>query len=170
MENYGTAIGFRTYTEARGYVLPASDDTAIEAALVVSSEWLDGRYRSAFRRPNTAKTGGRAQVLEWPRQGFTDADGNAIPGDTVPREIERATYEAATRQLRAPGSLSTDAAIGKAYKRVAIEGAISVEYAGAASITDLQLTIPLIDHILAALVGGKDDGGNSGITASVFRG
>jgi len=166
-DRYGTVDGFTTYVTARGYDLPATDPDDVGAALVVASDWIDGKYGAEFRASGTLKTGGRAQVLEWPRTGFMDAYGYAIPSDSVPREIEKATYEAAYRQLIKPGTLFTDYVGSKAYKQVHIEGAISVTYAGGASAQNAQIVIPLIGHYLAALIGGQ--GGTTSVTGYASR-
>lgn len=172
---YGTAANYKAYVEARTGTAPAQADAVIEAALLVASEWLDGKYASSFisapsNSPirygvgvyaSTYKTGGRDQIREWPRMGFTDRYGYPIPNDQVPREIENATYELTKRHLATPGSLQVDVQ-PSAFKRVSVDGAVSVEYAGL-SAAELQLQIPVIDGILANLLAsGSEISGMSG--------
>lgn len=153
-EFYGTSTGFTTYVTARGYAA-AIDPDDIEPALIVASEWIDGRYGAAFRAGGTFRTAGRAQDREWPRAGFVDGSGYPIAADEIPREIEKATYEAAYRQLVAPGSLSTDYVAAKSIKSAAVDGAVSVTYAGASSASDAQLVVPWIDQLLAPLLSWR---------------
>lgn len=162
MPEYGTVAAFRAYHTARGRVTDEYDDDEVEAAKLVASEWLDGRYRSQF--PGT-KVGQRAQVREWPRVGGIDRDAYAIPSDTVPTEIENAVYEATLRQLLNPGSLSVDWTPPK-YKRASVEGAVSVEYAMFASASDVQTRFAVIDDILAPILTGCGETSSlSGATA-----
>lgn len=152
---YGTASGFRAYLTARGITLPADsgDDIVVNAKLVVGSEWLDARFRSMF--PGR-KTGGRSQEREWPRTGASDEEGYAIDSVTVPIEVEYATYEATLRDMNQPGILSTDYTPNK-YKRAAVAGAVSVEYAAFNSGTEAQIQLQAVVDILSRLLD-LDDG------------
>lgn len=166
---YGTEAAFTDYCEARQYDIPAgavSED--ILAALLVASEWLDARYVPVWLASGTFKTGGRAQVREWPREGYVDVYGYPIDPNSVPREIENATYEAALRQLVNPGSLMVDYTPGK-YKQVSVDGAISVTYADFNGAYDVQLDVPIIDGIIAPLVNGFPGANLSGLTGHVYR-
>lgn len=147
---YGTAVGYVAYWTARGTV---PDDTTpkIEAALLVASEYLDANYRSFYAG---TKVNGRSQKRDWPRQAAYDVNYDQIADDEIPDEIDEATYQAASRELATPGSLRTDAIMGKAIQSVSIDGAVSVVYAGAGSIADLQPTFPAIDAILAPILTG----------------
>lgn len=166
MTDYGTVSGFKTYhtTRGRADAIVEYDDDEIEAAKLVSSEWLDSKYRALF--PGL-KVGYRAQVREWPRQGGTDIYGYAIPSATVPDEINNATYEATLRELRLPGGLSKDYTPGK-YKRVSIDGAVSAEYITGASASDFQAQIAVIDEILSTIL--SEAGSYSPLSGRVSRG
>ena len=162
MPDYGTVAGFRAYHIARGRNTDEWDDDEVEAAKLIASEWLDGRYRGQF--PGL-KVGQRAQVREWPRNGGVDRDGYAIPAGSVPAEVENATYEATLRQLATPGSLSVDWTPPK-YKRASVDGAVSVEYAMFAGAADVQTRFIVIDDILATILTGCGDTSSlSGATA-----
>lgn len=130
---YGTVAAANTYHAERGNAAwAAGSDPNKEAALLRAStyvdalgvEMCDGQPVSKF--PGT-KTGGRTQVRSWPRTGATDIDGHAIPSDAVPIEVEHATYEAALRELAAPGSLSPDYTPGRQVKREKVD-VLEVEY------------------------------------------
>lgn len=164
-EFYGTAAGFRAYHVARGNDVPAEavDDDTVNEWLLVGSEWLDGRYQSSF--PGL-KVGMREQLREWPRYDAQDVYGYYIPSDAVPREMINATYEAALREGVSTGSLSVDYTPNK-YKRAAVDGAVSVEFAGFNSAWDTQKQIPIIDQILYPILTGS--GNVSALSGSVVR-
>lgn len=161
-DNYGTIGGFRAYHDDRGNPNLTIDDEDVQSSLLVGSEWLDAVYRSGF--PGL-KVGQRAQVREWPRVGGTDIYGYAIDASIVPVEIEKATYEAAMRQALTPGSLSKDWTPSK-YKRVSVDGAVSVDYVSFANANDIQTRFAIIDQILAPILTGY---GGTG-TASALTG
>lgn len=127
MDHYGTPQGLRDYCTLRGIALPADmlDDEEAEIALRVGSEFVDYGYSDLF---GGTKTGERAQVREWPRRQAYDVDQYLIGENTIPREIESATYEAAAIHARNPGSLSVDYTPSK-YRSVSVDGAVSVEFA-----------------------------------------
>lgn len=164
---YGTAAGFIAYHTARGRATAIADfdDPEIEAALLIASEWLDGRYFSGF---SGFKTGGRDQVRQWPRYGTFDNEAHSLPSDIVPREVEYATYEATLTQLVSPGSLSVSYTPGK-YKAARVEGAVSVEFAQFSSAYDIQTQFPIIDGILAPILGGVGSNAFSGLSGAGVR-
>lgn len=143
---YGTYAGFLAYHTERGRDVGDYAETEVNPALLVSSEWLDNAYRDEL--PGL-KTGGAAQVAEWPRTGVMDYYGYAVSSATVPDAIERATYEVALRVLKDRDVLSPDVAPNK-YKRVTIEGAISVDYADTSG--GLQTQMPIVGQILSMLL------------------
>lgn len=166
---YGTVQGFEDYITARGYEIPAvADDEDIAISLLVGSEWLDYRYISNWISSGTYKNGGRAQVREWPRSGYIDAYGYAVASDAVPFEIERATYEAALRNLNALGSLMKDYTPNK-YTQASVEGAVSVTFADFGSAYDTQLQIPVIDGILTPLLGSVLTANVSSLSGATLR-
>lgn len=163
---YGTATGFKTYESDRGRPADAGvTDAEIDAALLVASEWLDGVYRSSFAG---LKVGGRDQIREWPRTGVVDMYGYAVSSDGVPREVENATYEATFRQIANPGSLIIDYTPGK-YKKAAVSGAVSVEYASFGYASDAQPQYLVIDQILAPLLLAVGAGDYSGLSGKLVR-
>lgn len=159
---YGTVNGFKTYTTERNITRPSEDDNIIQAALIVASEWLDAIYRSSF--PGL-KVGQRVQVREWPRIGAQDVYGYSIASDSVPREVEYATYEAALREMTTPGSLSMDYTPPK-YKQASVHGAVSVTYSTFDSVRDAQIKFQKIDEILSTILRADRD---SGLVGSACR-
>lgn len=164
---YGTAAGFIAYHTARGRATAIADfdDPEIEAALLIASEWLDGKYFVNF---SGYKTGQRDQIREWPRYGTFDNEGFSLPSDAVPREVENATYEAALTQLVSPGSLSVTFTPGK-YKSARVEGAVSVEFAQFSSAFDIQTQFPIIDAILAPILSGYGSNAFSAMSGAGVR-
>lgn len=166
---YGTAEGFADYQTARGRTIPGTwDDTAIEAALLSASEWLDGIYGPSFIG---YKTGGFLQDREWPRT--TAVIESAIPPyifatDEMPERVEQATYEAAFRQLTAPGSLQIDYVPTK-YKTVEVIGAIRVDYQQFVNATDVQTQISVVETLLWPLIDCGSPSSMSGLSGSVTR-
>jgi hypothetical protein len=161
---YGTASGFRSYLTTRGITAPtgADDDDTVGAKLVVSSEWLDARYNTLF--PGR-KTNGRSQEREWPRLGASDHEGYAIDYTLTPVEVEYATYEAARREFTTPGVLSRDYTPNK-YQKVAVSGAVSVDYTNFNSAQDTQIQLQIVSDILRPLLRYS---GDSVLSGDLFR-
>lgn len=152
---YGTASGFRTYLSARGLTATnSSDDAKVNAKLLVSSEWLDAKYANLFPGRRVL---GRNQEREWPRNGASDIYGYSIPNNVIPTEVENATYEAAMREMNSPGGLSKDFTPSK-YRRAAVSGAVSVEYAPIISSSEVQVQLQIVDEILSPIL--RSDGGS----------
>lgn len=148
---YGSDAGFLAYHEARNRDVSSIDPDDIAAARLVASEWLDGRYRSSF--PGL-KTGQRAQEREWPRIGAYDTYGYSLPSDTVPIEVDNATYELALRDMQSPGVLNPDYTPNK-YKRVSIDGAIAVDFTTFDNAMDIATQFPIVGQWLAPLLTGS---------------
>lgn len=150
-ESYVSVSDAVAYAAARGLAFPASPTDKAEAALRRATAYIDNTYRTRF--PGQRKMF-RKQGLEWPRVGVVDMNGFAVMSDEIPVEVIRATCEAAVRELATPGSLNPDVTPGKVKKRVRVEGAVEVEYAvGAGGVASQQPISPIIDGILAALIG-----------------
>lgn len=157
---YGTLEGADSYHQARGNaVWAAGSDDARIGALVRATDYIDGRYRVLLASGRWSsmfpgvRTAGRGQPNEWPRTGASDYDGDPIQPDEIPEEVERATYEAALRELASPGSLSPDFISSEAVTREKV-GPIEVTYADAPVAGQLpnRPVIPAIDEILAPLL------------------
>lgn len=150
-EIYGTLSEANAYHTQRANEAWTGEDAALEAALLRASAWLDGAYGTRF--PGY-KTGGRAQEREWPRTEAEDASGEEIEDDEIPREVKYSTFEAALRELASPGSLAPDYTLAGAVKSERV-GSIAVEYRDALNADSFRPTLPLIDDILAPLIGKR---------------
>lgn len=154
MSHYGTLAAADEYQAARGRAeWDAAAEAARTAALVRGSDYVDQRY-TGTDCPATfpgQRAGGRAQERAWPRTGAVDRDGNPVDPGTVPDEVVRATYEAAYRELLAPGSLSPDYVPAEQVTREKV-GPIEVSYADGAGGQANRPVVPVIDEILAGLL------------------
>lgn len=155
---YGSRAGFIEYHEARAREIPATwDNQFIDASLLVASEWIDNIYGSQF---SGQKTGGFAQVREWPRlsaYATVPPSPYLFDDDAIPDRVISATYEAAWRQATTPGSLQVDYTPGK-YRSVSVDGAVSVDYALFLQASDVQTQIGIIDSLLWPLLNGPNGG------------
>ncbi len=147
---YGNATDAKAYWADRGMTVPGSwTDQNITKALLVASEWIDGKYETAF-------SGRRAvprQERAWPRTGAFDIEGNSFASSDTPRELLAAVYEATFRQMTTAGSLSVDFTPGK-YKRASVDGAVSVEYAAFTYAHEVQTQFEAIDRAIAPILTG----------------
>lgn len=160
---YGTVAAADVYHAARANAAWTGDDVAKQAALIRASVYIDGRYRKLLTSGVWqslflgVKTEGRGQAREWPRTGAEDYEGHAIPSDQVPVEVEQATYEAALRELAAPGSLSPDFVAASTVKRQKV-GPIEEEFsvaAGADGAASVRPVISIIDEMIAPVLAAR---------------
>lgn len=164
MSFYGTRSDADSYHAARGNsAWAAASTTDRDAALLRASDYIDGRYQRRLPTgaytsmfpgvPVATNTNGR----QWPREGATDGYGRAIADDAIPEPVERATYEAALRELNEPGSLSPDYVPADKITQEKV-GPLSVSYATEGMARKLDApnrpAIPAIDEILAPLLQG----------------
>jgi len=150
---YGTVAKADTYHADRGNT--AWDASGVstpdkEQALLRASEYIDYHFRSSF--PGY-KTGLRTQTREWPRAWAFDIEHNSIDDDEVPIEVERATYEAALRELATPGSLLPDVTPRDQVKREKV-GPIEVEYNTPPTAGASMPILTIVRGILAPILTG----------------
>jgi hypothetical protein len=93
------------------------DDESTDAAIMRGSQWL-----STYPIWDGTMTCGRGlQGLAWPRAGVTDCNGDSVPDDEVPVEIQQATYIAALAEHASPGVLTPTVTPGSQVKRVKVD-------------------------------------------------
>lgn len=161
MAYYGTAEGFRDYHTARGRDVSAyDDDAAVAVKLLVASEFFDGAFRDRFYGEKVAQL---TQVREWPRTGVINYYGYGVPSTSVPVEVENATYEIAYRDS---ATLNKDFVPNK-YKRVSIDGALSVEF-NMLDAAAIQTQMPILSQILQPLLGIRG-GSVMGLSSGMVR-
>lgn len=164
MTYYGTAAAFTAYHTGRGRSVVEYDEDEINVALLIASEWLDGSFGA--RWPGYKIGDREQQERDWPRSFVQDREGYPVDAESVPVEIERATYEAAYRQLTDATGLLSDHTNDR-YRRVSIEGAISVEYRGLDAM-QVQKQFPIIGNILSPLLDGAR-GNLSSVSSGIVR-
>lgn len=153
-DSYASLEWVDAYHSAQGNAAWTGDETAKEAALRRATGWIDATYGARFAG---VKTGGRDQTLLWPRSGVRDADRNALPPDTVPREIVAATAEAALRELISPGGLAPDYVASRTVMREKL-GSLEREYASSTGVSGAVPVLTVVDGILAGLIGRRSSG------------
>lgn len=122
---------------------------ARDAALVRATQYLDGRYRGAWKGIRATVE----QLLAWPRADVRDEDNVLIADDIIPIVVVYAACEAALRESVSPGSLTPD--MERLTKREQV-GPLSVEYATGGS---SRPTIAVINDYLSSVL--KSAGGSS---------
>lgn len=145
-DSYVSVADCETYCDARGLTFSSAATADKEAALRRATASIDAMYRSRF--PGQRRQY-RDQALEWPRTGAVDANGIVVSYDSIPVEIEMATYEAAVRELAEAGSMLPDLERGGAIKSISA-GSVSIEYGASAK---PGTAMQIIDGILAGLIG-----------------
>ena len=142
-DSYISLADAKAYWDSVGYDYSAVADALLEEALRRATQWIDGTYGRRFI--GTAAT--VTQALEWPR---ADAiwRGEEIDNEIIPAKVERATAEAARREIATPGILFPDLKRGGLIKRVAA-GSAEVEFADGAP---AETVFSIIDGILAGLI------------------
>lgn len=111
---YGTTGDADAYHAAHGNTAWTGSAELKAAALLRGSVYVDSLGRKLLPSGIWVtmfvgkKTGARTQLRSWPRTDAVDIDGNAIGANEIPVEVLQATYEAALREIAAPGSLMPD--------------------------------------------------------------
>jgi hypothetical protein len=94
-----------------------ADDTVTDAAIMRGSAWL-----SSFPEwDGSMKCGRGNQGLAWPRTGVTDCNGDTVPDDSVPIEVQHSTYHASMAEITSPGVLTPTITPGQQTKRVKVD-------------------------------------------------
>ncbi len=164
MSNYGTVLGFKEYHDLRGFDYGVVTDEEIQQALLVASEWIDARYVTLF---DGLKVGMREQVREWPRFGALDYYGHIIAQTGVPIEVTEATYETALIHMNGVTPLSVNFTPAK-YRKVAVDGAISLEYAQFQNSDEVQTQFKRVEEILSGITTTRGQS-DSRLSGSVTR-
>ena len=155
-ESYISVANADSYHSVRGNSTWTGADALKESALRRATTYIDGRYGprfSGYRRL------ARDQALMWPRSDATDVEGWTIENDDIPVEIERATAEAALRELVDPGSLSPDVEISTSGSIIREKvGPLEVEYSDPAAVDRTRPVLQILDDILAPLLRGLGSG------------
>lgn len=142
---------FKAYCDAVGYDYSAYDDTdEIEPAIRRGTTHLSNSFSWKGSRTN-----GRGQALAWPRSGATDGEGEDIPSDEIPAEIERACCEAGWYELQNPGGLNPAVNLSQRVKAKGI-GPLRKEYFPTANTVEAaRTTLTGLSDMVKDLVSGS---------------
>lgn len=148
---YGTLNAANSYHTTRNNTAwsdaAAPGDSVRTGALQRATDYINATYRKRF--PGV-KTGGRAQVDEWPRDGAIDADGFPITDGTVPIEVEYATYEAAL--LIVKGIDLNPVVQGGAVKRERVKAGPVESETEYSDEVEAYSSFAIIDNLLSAVL------------------
>ena len=164
---YGNVDDFKEYFTLRGKVVPEEwNNSKIESALLVSSEWLDHQFENSWIGYKVKFE----QERSWPRQSAVvqSFPYHVYKTDEIPEQVVKATYEAAFRELTKQGSLQVDFTPNK-YKSVSVSGAISVEYNSLSYASEVQIEIPVIEDLMSVLTDSTKSGAFSSLSGKVSR-
>lgn len=93
------------------------DNETTDGAILRASAWL-----SSFPNWDGVMTCGRGlQGTAWPRSGVTDCNGDDVPDDEVPFEVQHATYIASIAEIETPGVLTPTITPGEQVKRSKVD-------------------------------------------------
>ena len=129
--NYKTANAYVSVADAdayhtlRGNAAWTGDNQAKEDAIIRATDYMDSLMWMGLRRYN------RDQLLDWPRSGVYDDEGNTIKDTEIPREIPDACAEIALREIVTPGVMQPDVVSSQAVSREKID-VIELQYAKSA--------------------------------------
>jgi hypothetical protein len=112
-----TRAGLIAYAADYYPAVTVADNTDTDAAIMRATSWL-----STFPIWDGAMKCGRGlQGQAFPRTGVTDCDGEAVPDDEVPVELEHSTYIASLAEISSPGVLTPTITPGKQKKSVKVD-------------------------------------------------
>lgn len=157
-DSYISDVDLQAYWDSIGFDYSSYDASAIEVAARKATKWLDGVYGDRF---GGSRASGRAQALNWPRNGVYDREGQAVAADEIPREIVSATAEAA-RYAISGTDLSPKVTAGQIVKREKVSS-IEVEYLATSDPDAQRPVLTVVEDILLGLLS------TSGNTEFVMR-
>jgi len=150
---YGSVANADQYHSARGNTAWTGSDPDKLAALFRASQYIDGMGQcDGMSLFPGVKTGGRTQVLAWPRAGAVDWSGAAILADEVRIEVQYATYEAALRELATPGSLSPDYVPATQVKREKVDVLETEYFTPAEGVNPVRPVVSIVMDMLAPVM------------------
>lgn len=159
MNYYGTLEGVNEYHQARfnvAWLNSVADDEQKVAALIRASSVIDGVYGDRF---GGVKSGGRLQVLSWPRSGAIDNCANeAIPDDEVPMAVINAAYELALIELESPGSSAPVVTLGRITKSEKVDSISREFFDTSGSVDSMRPVLLAVEDSLKCVLSKKSGG------------
>lgn len=148
-DSYASVADCDAYHSALGNSVWTGTTQAKEEALRRATIWLDARYRARW---TGLPTNNRDQSLDWPRLDVYDVDGYEVNSLIIPREIVKATCEAALRELQAPGSLAPDIVPGTVKVLTGVGDITWTPLRNGASASEMVPLVVSIDNALSGLI------------------
>ena len=96
---------FARYCQERGRSLTPYTQTEHCQSIIRATEYLSESFHWKGIRKNGRNDSDGYQALAWPRYGLYDRENNWVSSDSIPREIQWATCEAAYYELANPDAL-----------------------------------------------------------------
>lgn len=158
---------FKLYCDGRGKDYSAYADAALEQAIVRASDYLSNGFSWKGYKVNPRGASGGEQALAWPRTGVVDANGYSVASDSVPLEIEKATYEIAAVEMVTPGAMQPTYTPSERVKREKV-GPLETEYH--ISDTSPQSARPVLLSVRDLIGGLLSTSGGSRIVGAAYRG
>lgn len=120
---YGDLVAFKAWADDRGQAY--GDDQTLSAAIIRGTDAIE--RAGAGRWVGTKASA--SQRLAWPRSDVVDDDGNDVPDNAIPWQIQYASFHAAVVESESPGALSPPLQSTSVIKREKV-GQLEVEYQG----------------------------------------
>lgn len=141
--SYGDLEPAKVYATNRGVNL-GTDDEKIKAWLINAMDYLEGlKYKGELVEPGV-------QALSWPRKKVI-IDGHAFVDNAIPSRLINAQYQLVIEQKNGISIMPTTSGAFITREKV---GPIETEYSAAiASSSGLSPSMPLVDALLAGLLG-----------------
>lgn len=172
MDHYGTETGFFEYFDLRGVDIdPAliADPSLVPGLLIRASEWLDAIYGSQW---GGYKRRERDQIRDWPRFSAYDINDDLIDENTIPVELEHATYVAAA-SVQSDSTILSSNYTPSRFNKVSIDGALSVDFRNFTSSSEVQTKITLVEQLLSRILNPDGPFGanfTNGLNGKIGRG
>lgn len=148
--SYASVDNFKDFASLRTGVTVPNDDVTIQKALVTASDWIDSNFEGSFIGERSFPI----QALAFPRTGFTDGNGYAIP-NALPKVLIKAVCILAVEALNGkPLYNNTDASQSRQIVEDSI-GPLITKYAANSPATLVQeRQFPEVQATLRPLLRG----------------
>lgn len=147
---YGDDPGFTAWLTSQGYSLPVGAP-AVAVLRQRGSDYVDGLGADPITGFFGVATDPLNQTGAWPRTGAMVGQ-TAIPSDTVPPAIIRASYMAAYQEGTKQGSLTASGSLTGQVKRVRVEGAVEKEFQALSSSADVAAAMTPMFTSIAGMI------------------
>lgn len=145
MAGYGDDAGLTAWLAESGHALPVGAPTPA-ILRQRASDYLDGLYEARFIG---LRTDPLSQERAWPRTGAV-VHSVAVPDDTVPGAVEKASYVAALYEANNPDGLTVATSASRSVKRKKIDVIETEFFEGSGSAAaDATIRLSAVEGLLA---------------------